>query len=51
MILGNFIVAFGYEYKWPWEAIVIIGYTCAGKQFLTWVNVGSFVGIVGKVFV
>jgi MFS family permease len=32
MILGNFIVAFGYEKKWPWEAIVIIGYTCAGIQ-------------------
>jgi MFS family permease len=25
MILGNFVVAFGYEQKWPWEAIVIIG--------------------------
>lgn len=32
MILGNFVVAFGYERKWPWEAIVIIGYTCAGIQ-------------------
>ena len=31
-ILGNFIVAFGYEYHWPWEAIVIIGYGCAGLQ-------------------
>jgi len=32
MILGNFVVAFGYQYKWRWEAIVIIGYTCAGLQ-------------------
>ncbi|KAF2767803.1 MFS general substrate transporter [Teratosphaeria nubilosa] len=32
MMFGNFIVAFGYEQKWPWEAIVIIGYTCAGIQ-------------------
>lgn len=32
MMLGNFIVAFGYERQWPWEAIVIIGYTCAGIQ-------------------
>ncbi len=32
MILGNFVVAFGYQQKWPWEAIVIIGYTCAGIQ-------------------
>lgn len=21
MILGNFIVAFGYEKKWPWEGM------------------------------
>lgn len=32
MLLGNFVVAFGYQQKWPWEAIVIIGYTCAGIQ-------------------
>lgn len=32
MLLGNFVVAFGYQYKWPWEAIVIVGYTCAGIQ-------------------
>ncbi|GIZ42349.1 hypothetical protein CKM354_000562300 [Cercospora kikuchii] len=32
MILGNFTVAFGYDRKWPWEVIVIIGYTCAGIQ-------------------
>ncbi|KAJ4983920.1 hypothetical protein SVAN01_10606 [Stagonosporopsis vannaccii] len=27
MFLGNIVVAVGYERKWPWEAIVIIGYT------------------------
>jgi MFS family permease len=32
MILGNFINAFGYQYKWDWRVIVIIGYTCAGIQ-------------------
>ncbi|KAF7192853.1 putative MFS-type transporter [Pseudocercospora fuligena] len=32
MILGNFIVAFGYERKWRWEVIVIIGFACAGIQ-------------------
>ncbi|KAH8810590.1 major facilitator superfamily domain-containing protein [Xylogone sp. PMI_703] len=31
-ILGNFIVAFGYQYSWDWRAIVIVGYTCAGIQ-------------------
>lgn len=32
MFLGNVVVALGYEYKWRWEAIAIIGYTCAGIQ-------------------
>ncbi|KAL8940594.1 MAG: hypothetical protein Q9216_002739 [Gyalolechia sp. 2 TL-2023] len=32
MMLGNFIVGFGYDYSWDWKAIVIIGYSCAGIQ-------------------
>jgi hypothetical protein len=32
MFLGNIVVSVGYEKAWPWEAIVIIGYTCAGIQ-------------------
>ncbi|ORY08452.1 MFS transporter-like protein [Clohesyomyces aquaticus] len=32
MYLGNIIVSVGYQNKWPWQAIVIIGYTCAGIQ-------------------
>lgn len=32
MFVGNIVVALGYERKWPWEVIVIIGYTCAGIQ-------------------
>ncbi|EME82910.1 uncharacterized protein MYCFIDRAFT_203446 [Pseudocercospora fijiensis CIRAD86] len=32
MILGNFIVAFGYDRKWSWEVIVIVGFACAGLQ-------------------
>ncbi|RAL03909.1 putative MFS transporter [Aspergillus ibericus CBS 121593] len=31
-IIGNFVVAFGYQYQWDWRAIVIIGYTAAGIQ-------------------
>ena len=31
-ILGNFVVGFGYQYHWPWEAIVIVGYGCIGIQ-------------------
>lgn len=32
MLLGNFVVAFGYQYQWDWKPIVIVGYTCAGIQ-------------------
>jgi len=28
MMLGNFVVAFGCQQKWPWAAIVVIGFTC-----------------------
>ncbi|KAI8935588.1 hypothetical protein NX059_008154 [Plenodomus lindquistii] len=32
MFIGNIVVSIGYERHWPWQAIVIIGYTCAGIQ-------------------
>jgi len=32
MIIGNIVVAFGYEHQWNWKAIVFIGYTAAGIQ-------------------
>jgi hypothetical protein len=32
LFLGSLIVALGYEYQWPWEVIVIIGYTFIGAQ-------------------
>ncbi|KAF2853042.1 MFS transporter-like protein [Plenodomus tracheiphilus IPT5] len=32
MFIGNIVVSFGYEHKWSWETIVIVGYTCAGIQ-------------------
>ena len=57
MILGNFIVAFGYEQKWPWEAIVIIGYTCAGIQvaalpaIVTTYSVDSYKPVAGSLMV
>ncbi|KAJ5368869.1 MFS transporter [Penicillium cataractarum] len=31
-ILGNFMIAYGYEHQWDWRVIVIVGYTCAGIQ-------------------
>ncbi|KAK4541958.1 hypothetical protein LTR36_007158 [Oleoguttula mirabilis] len=57
MILGNFVVAFGYERKWPWEAIVIIGYTCAGIQvaalpaMVTTYAVDSYKPVAGSLMV
>ncbi|KAK5175779.1 uncharacterized protein LTR77_000919 [Saxophila tyrrhenica] len=57
MILGNFVVAFGYEQKWPWEAIVIIGYTCAGIQvaaipaMVTTYAVDSYKPVAGSLMV
>ncbi|KAJ5711860.1 MFS transporter [Penicillium malachiteum] len=56
-ILGNFIVAFGYEYKWDWRVIVIIGYTCAGIQvaalpaITSTYAVDSYKPVVGSIFV
>lgn len=32
MVLGCIVVGLGYKYQWPWEAIVIFGYTCIGVQ-------------------
>jgi MFS family permease len=32
MFLGNIVVSIGYQRHWPWQAIVVIGYTCAGIQ-------------------
>lgn len=32
MIIGNVVVALGYQRKWSWKVIVIVGYTCAGIQ-------------------
>ncbi|OBT79914.1 hypothetical protein VF21_01585 [Pseudogymnoascus sp. 05NY08] len=31
-LLGGLIVSYGYQYGWPWEAIVILGYTLLGMQ-------------------
>ncbi|KAK4626077.1 hypothetical protein CLAFUW4_04855 [Fulvia fulva] len=57
MILGNFIVAFGYDRKWPWEVIVMIGYTCAGIQvaalpaMATTYSVDSYKPVAGSLMV
>lgn len=57
MFLGNIIVAVGYERKWPWEAIVIIGFTCAGIQvaalpgIVSTYAVDSYKPVAGSLFV
>ncbi|PIA90632.1 hypothetical protein CB0940_11333 [Cercospora beticola] len=57
MILGNFIVAFGYDRKWSWEIIVLIGYTCAGIQvaalpaIVTTYAVDSYKPVAGSIMV
>ncbi|KAJ4350582.1 hypothetical protein N0V95_004633 [Ascochyta clinopodiicola] len=57
MFLGNIVVAVGYEKKWPWEVIVIIGYTCAGIQvaalpgIVSTYAVDSYKPVAGSLFV
>ncbi|KAF3388537.1 hypothetical protein F1880_004511 [Penicillium rolfsii] len=57
MIIGNFVVAFGYEYKWDWRIIVIIGYTAAGIQvaalpaIASTYAVDSYKPVAGSIFV
>ncbi|KAK5069901.1 hypothetical protein LTR64_007917 [Lithohypha guttulata] len=57
MLLGNFVVAFGCQYKWRWEIIVLIGYTCAGIQvaaipaIATTYAVDSYKPVAGSIMV
>ena len=57
MYFGNIIVSVGYEHKWPWQAIVIIGYTCAGIQvaalpgIVSTYAVDSYKPVAGSLFV
>lgn len=57
MFLGNIVVAVGYQHKWPWEAIVLIGYTCAGLQvaalpgIVSTYAVDSYKPVAGSLFV
>ncbi|KAI1325202.1 serine/threonine kinase 16 [Xylariaceae sp. FL0255] len=57
MYLGNIIVSVGYENHWPWQAIVVIGYACAGIQVAalpsmsTTYAVDSYKPVTGSLFV
>ncbi|KAJ5503811.1 Major facilitator superfamily domain general substrate transporter [Penicillium fimorum] len=56
-IIGNFVVAFGYQYKWDWKIIVFIGYTAAGIQvaalpaITSTYAVDSYKPVAGSIFV
>ncbi|KAF1956986.1 MFS transporter-like protein [Byssothecium circinans] len=57
MYLGNIVVAVGWERHWPWEAIVIIGFSCAGIQvaalpaIASTYAVDSYKPVAGSLFV
>ena len=57
MYLGNIVVAVGYDNHWPWQAIVIIGFTCAGIQvaalpaIVSTYAVDSYKPVAGSLFV
>ena len=40
-VIGNCVVAFGYQYQWNWKVIVFIGYTCAGIQTVALPSIGK----------
>jgi MFS family permease len=57
MYLGNIVVAVGYQHHWPWQAIVVIGFTCAGIQvaalpaIVSTYAVDSYKPVAGSLFV
>ena len=57
MYLGNIVVAVGYQHHWPWQAIVLIGFTCAGIQvaalpaIASTYAVDSYKPVAGSLFV
>lgn len=57
MILGNVCVAVGYDEKWHWAPIVIVGYACAGIQvaalpaIASTYAVDSYKPVAGSLFV
>jgi MFS family permease len=57
MILGSIVVAVGYDDTWPWQAIVIVGYSCLGLQVAALPSIAStyaidsYKPITGSMFV
>jgi MFS family permease len=57
MVIGNIVVAVGYQKSWDWKVIVIIGYTCAGIQVAalpsisSTYSIDSYKPVAGSIFV
>lgn len=57
MILGNVLVAVGYQHRWPWPATVVLGYGCIGIQvaslpaLASTYAVDSYKPVAGSLFV
>ncbi|RFU33317.1 hypothetical protein B7463_g2986, partial [Scytalidium lignicola] len=57
MIIGNVVVAIGYQKHWDWKPIVIVGWTCAGIQvaslpaIASTYAVDSYKPVAGAIFV
>ncbi|KAI1635377.1 major facilitator superfamily domain-containing protein [Biscogniauxia mediterranea] len=57
MIIGSVITAVGYDYHWPWPAIVVVGYGCLGIQvsalpsIASTYAVDSYKPVTGSLFV
>lgn len=45
MALGQIITGVGYQYKWPWPVIVVLGYTCSGIQMAGLPSISSTYGV------
>ncbi|KAM5344376.1 hypothetical protein ACJ41O_012913 [Fusarium nematophilum] len=41
MAFGHIITAVGYQYKWPWQVIVVMGYSTAGIQVAALPSISS----------
>lgn len=41
MILGSVVTAVGYDHRWPWQAIVVVGYACVGMQVAALPSIAS----------
>jgi MFS family permease len=57
MILGSVVTAVGYDRRWPWQAIVVVGYACVGMQVAALPSIAStyaidsYKPITGSLFV